>query len=262
MNFTCQHSARDQLEVLAQYDKHSILIEGPAGCGKSYMAKQFAVMKCVDDFQIIEPNVQSIRDAIDACYTIDTPVVLCIENLDKGVAAASYTLLKFLEEPSDNVYIVVTCRNRYHVPDTIISRSVCVTTSPPIMDDLNRYASSKDATKFNILSCSYPKLWACCSSFIDADIMLGLSADHLKYFDDISDMLKFNSTVSDMMWKFGHYPDNTEAPVELVVRYIIEVSDSFTVRKAGMQCLTDIQSGRVASHAALGRFLFECKYIQ
>ena len=58
--------------------------------------------------------------------SIDTDVIICVENLDKGNPAAAQVLLKNLEEPSDHVYFVITCRNIKRVPDTfqiyVISR--------------------------------------------------------------------------------------------------------------------------------------------
>ena len=94
---------------------------GPEGCGKSYLARQFAIKLGVDDFALVEPTVAGIREISDLCSEITTPIVICIENLDTGVVAASYTLLKFLEEPRKNVHVVVTARNIKHLPDTIPS---------------------------------------------------------------------------------------------------------------------------------------------
>ena len=123
MNFVSQNTPTLQLMDLANSRHHSILIEGPQGCGKTYLAKQYAAMLNVSDFEVVKCSVDTIRDAIDETCKIKNDVVICLENLDDGVLSASYTILKFLEEPLPNVYIVVTCRNLKKVPDTIISRS-------------------------------------------------------------------------------------------------------------------------------------------
>ena len=107
MELISQRAALEDLHRLADANKHSILIEGSEGCGKSYIAKQYATMLDIVDFQVVEPKVQCIKEAINSCYVIDNPIVLYIENLDTGVLAASYALLKFLEEPSSHVYIVI-----------------------------------------------------------------------------------------------------------------------------------------------------------
>ena len=260
MNFTCQQAAISDLSSLAERRRHSVLIEGVEGSGKTYLAQHYAKLLDISDVQIVEPNVQSIKSTIEACYKIDNEVVLCIENLDTGVAAVSYALLKFLEEPNPNIYIVVTCRNINRVPDTIISRSVCVLTSPPIDSDIAIYASNKDNTKFTELRTRH--IWSCIRTFKDVDIVLSMTSQQIEYFNSLSSMMGFKDTVSNMMWKLGHYPDNSETPIEIVIRYIVELSDSSHIRQAGIQCLSDLSNSRIASHAVLAKFLFECKYCE
>lgn len=260
MIFACQKAPLAQLELYASSHRHSILIEGPPGCGKTYMALQYAKMLGVADFHIVDPTVQAIRDAIDECYKVDTDVVLCIENLDKGVASASYTILKFLEEPTSNIYIVVTCRNMNRVPDTIISRSVSVNAAPPIDTDIDTYAKSKDAKKFDEISGSL--LWRCVRTFGDADIVMHLNSAQLEYFQSLQSLAKFRDPVSQTSWALQHYSDNSETPIELVIRYLMEICDSATVKSAGISCLSDISAGRVAAHAAVARFVLDCKYLE
>ena len=94
MNFICQKYSLNELQQLANKDRHSVLIEGSSGCGKTYLARQYAQMIDVYDFINVEPKVQDIRNTIDSCLQLGNKVVICIENLDKGVSGASYTLLK------------------------------------------------------------------------------------------------------------------------------------------------------------------------
>ena len=65
MDFLCQSECIDQLQNLVKSDRHSLLISGPAGCGKSYLANQFAKFLGIEDFQLIMPKVLDIRQAID-----------------------------------------------------------------------------------------------------------------------------------------------------------------------------------------------------
>lgn len=260
MNFLCQQDAMSDLSTLSDNDRHSILICGAAGCGKTYLAHQYAKLLNIEDFQVIQPTVQVIKDTIDTCHNLDHPIVLCIENLDTGVPAASYTLLKFLEEPTHNVYIVVTCRNVNNLPDTILSRSVCVVSSPPVDADLVEYARSKNASRYAELK-NYT-IWKCVRTFNDVDTVLNLNQTQVEYFNSLSNVLSFNDSVSNLMWKLGHYQDNTETPIELVIRYLIETSDSDTIRKAGITCISELASARIASHAVIAKFLFECKYCE
>lgn len=260
MNFKCQEESMNMLADLAKHGKHSILIEGVMGSGKTYLAKQYAKMLGIIDFQAIDPTVQSIRDAVDAFYTIENKAVVCIENLDIGVAGASYSLLKFLEEPTSNAYIVVTCRNIKRIPDTIVSRSAVVTTSPPIESDLASYAMDKDMAQYSVKKLL--PIWKCARSFSDVDKILNMNGDQLKYFMNLEDKIKFKDSISQMMWDFGHYPDNRDAPLELVLRYIMNLCNNQHITNSAIQCLNDLNLGRIASHAVLARFCFDAKYIE
>ena len=107
MEYRCQMNALEELKELAKSDRHSILIEGFEGCGKSYLAHEYRRMLGIHDFCIVKSDMDSIRETIDSTTTTNSKIVLCIENLDCGVVNVSYALLKFLEEPQNNVYIVV-----------------------------------------------------------------------------------------------------------------------------------------------------------
>ena len=260
MNFVSQNTPTLQLMDLANSRHHSILIEGPQGCGKTYLAKQYAAMLNVSDFEVVKCSVDTIRDAIDETCKIKNDVVICLENLDDGVLSASYTILKFLEEPLPNVYILVTCRNLKKVPDTIISRSAVVSCGPPIDKDIEEFASSRNKQKFQSLSDS--SIWKSVRSFKDAEYVLSMNDEQIKYFSQLDRMMSFSDIVSNIIWKLGHYEDNTEIPVGLVMQYIISKTNSKTVKRAAIRCMSDISLGRLAQHACLARFVFEAKYVE
>lgn len=260
MNFVSQKTPTLQLMDLSNSRHHSILIEGPQGCGKTYLAKQYATMLNVSDFEVVRCSVDTIRDAIDETFKIKNDVVICLENLDEGVLSASYTILKFLEEPMPNVYIVVTCRNLKKVPDTIISRSAVVSCGPPIDKDIEEFAENKNKQKFEYLKTK--NIWNCVRSFKDAEYILSMNDSQIRYFTQIDKMMSFSDTVSNIIWKLGHYEDNTEIPVSIVMQYIIANSKSKTVKRAAIRCISDISLGRLAQHACLARFVFEAKYVE
>ena len=260
MNFVSQKAPTLQLMDLANSRHHSVLIEGTQGCGKTYLAKQYAAMLNISDFEIVKCSVDTIRDAIEETCKIKNDVVICLENLDDGVISASYTILKFLEEPLPNVYIVVTCRNIKKVPDTITSRSAVVSCGPPIDKDIEDFAVSRNSKKFNDLSNT--NIWKCVRSFKDAEYVLSMNDEQIKYFNQLDKMMSFSDTVSNIIWKLGHYEDNTEIPVGLVMQYIISNTSSKTVRRAAIRCMSDISLGRLAQHACLARFVFEAKYVE
>lgn len=260
MIFVCQQEPLNELKKLCDSDRHSILIEGGPGCGKTYLARQFANMKEIPDFQEIAPKVQDIRDAMDLCNKLDNNIVICIENLDKGVSGASYTLLKCLEEPLPNMYIVITCRNINFVPDTIISRSTVVSVSPPTDSDMDLYCRSLNPDRYFKLKDT--PLWRCVRVFSDANTVLTLNDEKIAYFDSLNSMQRFSDTVSNIVWKLGHFEDKSETPVELVIRYMMEIINTNHVRKCGIECISDLTQERIAQHAVLAKFAFDCKYCE
>lgn len=258
MNLKCQHSSVNLLSKLAKNHVHSIIIEGPKGCGKTYLAKEYSKLLNVPDFQLISPNVSEIRNTINEFYSLNNDVVLCIENLDLGVAAASYALLKFLEEPKKNAYIVITCRNIAKIPDTILSRSSLVNTSRPIPADIELYAQEKDKTNYR--EKQILPIWKCVKSFNDVDLIFNMTTDQLNYFANIDKNLNFNKPISQLVWDIGHYSDGSECPVEIMLRYIMNFYNNPHINRCAVECLNDIASGRVASHASIARFCFDAKF--
>lgn len=254
----CQQSAYITLQDFAKGDKHSVIIEGPKKCGKTFMAHEYAELLGVQDFQLVKSTVSEIREVIDACSNIENNIVLCIENLDDGVVGASYTMLKFLEEPRHNTYIVITCSSRYRLPDTIISRSHIATIHPPTASDVAQVAASLGINMNNI----HPELSRCCKNFEDVQIVSKI--DNAK-FDYLMDMCKqdyWRDSVSNIVWKLGHWADNSEAPVRFVIHFIMNNMNSNSVYKAGCKCLQDLDDQIVGTHLTLSKFAYQCKYIE
>lgn len=246
-----------QLKELASADRHSIVIEGPKGCGKRYCASMFAKYTEAD-ISYIDPTVQAIRSSLDSFYNLDNKIVACIHDLDSGVLGASYTMLKFLEEPKSSVYVIITCSSIYDVPDTIISRSTVVSISSPRDSDIKQYAEYKDRYKYDKLASKL--IWKCVRSFADIDMLYSMSQMNIDYFDTLSDTARFKDSVSNITWALGHYPDNSETPIEFVVRYILCCSSDARIRKYCYACLSDLNTSKIAKHAVLTKFIFNCKY--
>ena len=219
----------------------------------------YGSMLDVSDFVIVPPNVQSIRETIDTSYSLKNKVVICIENLDKGVVGASYTLLKFLEEPSDKVYIVVTCRNINQIPHTILSRSTSVSLTTPISSDLEAYGSDKHKDRYDIVR--HHPIWRCVTTFKDVDVVCKMTDTQLDYFLQLS-KVNFSDSISNLMWKLGHYDDNSECPTDLVIKYILSLTHNVHVHRCGIDCLNDLAQGRVAYHAVLAKFCMDMKYTE
>lgn len=261
MSYLCRQQIVPQLKDCAKSNRHSIVIEGPKGCGKTKLASMYADCLNIPDFYVVLPTVNDIRSAVDECSNMANPVVLCIENLDTGVISSAYTLLKFLEEPPAHVYIVVTCINIAKVPETILSRSITLTAPAPHKQDIDTYAESLDAEKFRQYS-SYP-IWKSAASFSDVDTIFNLSLEQIRYIEQLTPDNLFKDAVTNIVWKLGHFPDNSATPIELVINYIISCApQSSVLQQAAIECMTDIIKGSIAAHTAITKFAFTGKYVE
>lgn len=260
MHCDAQVEALKELKKLADASRQSVLIEGPPGCGKTYLSKQFANLLGVDEFHIVAPKVSEVREALDKVLQISTPVVLEIENLDLGVLSAAYTLLKSLEEPLAHVYIVITCRNVQAVPDTIISRSAVVTVGPPTDNDINNFGKETNLLSFNNINNRL--VWHCVRSFSDAEEALKMTPAEINYYESLAEICKFKDSVSNIVWKIGHYESNEECNVELAIRAIAELMHSPFITQCSIDCIRDLNKGRIAPHAVLAKFVFNAKYCE
>lgn len=260
MIFDCEIHPLDELAELCRANRQSVLIEGRQGSGKTYLSQQYANMLLIDDFVSVSPKVSDIRDALDSCSQLQTRVMLCIENLDLGVAAAAYTLLKSLEEPSPNVYIVITCRNIKIIPDTIISRSAVISTGVPTLSDIDAYGRYKDELRYEIIKDRL--VWRCARSFTDAENILAMTNDQIAYYESLADVCQFNDNISNLIWSISHYPDNQLCNIELAIRSIMELMHSRFITMCGIDCLKELSANRIAQHAVLAKFLFNAKYCE
>lgn len=258
MKFCCQNQALKFLHNFAELDRHSILISGCSGSGKTYLAKQYSKFVGAQEFFSVPSTVSAIRDGIDSCYMRDSKTVMCVENLDKGVLGASYTILKFLEEPISKIYVVITCENVKGVPDTILSRSTEAPISGPTYSDITQYGESKNYEKFKNISSN---LRSCLKSFKDVDLILNLSDQKLEYFHTF-DGLRFKDPVSTIVWNIGHFPDNSETPIDIVIRYIMIYHKTLHEQRCSVQCLNDLNTGRIAKHAILSKYCMDMKYTE
>lgn len=259
MIFQCQEQAIKNLNQVCNADRHSIIISGCRGCGKTQLVKEWAKMLNISDVAIVNPSVNELRTVIDTLLDNHAPTVMCIENLDEGVTQAAYPLLKFLEECPEYLYVAVTCNNIRNIPDTIISRCIVIDVAMPTPSDLEQFATSINFENFHYVEDK--KIWKCAKSFSDVKIILDMDSNKLAYFESLSSILSFKENVSGIAWKLQHYPDNSEAPITIVIRYLMQLLKPNQIRPC-IECLDDIQSSHISTNAIVSKLIFELKYTE
>lgn len=259
MDLVCQREAIENIKLLAEHKQHGVLIVGDSGSGKTFLARMYANLLGIPDFYIINPVISDLKSMIELSSSSGNPVVLCIENLDNGVSQASYPLLKLIEDCPSYIYVVVTCTNYYAIPDTIPSRCALVTINPPTKSDIEQYAQSQNFEAYTKLH--EDRIWGCIRSMSDADAIMKLTPEQLKYFSDLQNMVSFKDTIASTSWKLQHYEDNTETPIVFVMRYLMGLLGEHG-RRACIDCLNDLAENRISKNAIISRFVLENKYCE
>lgn len=257
MKLQFQNNVLASLKTLADSDRHSILIEGLRGSGKTYCAKSFAEYKGIPTFHKVVPKVSEIKEILEQSMTLSEPHVLCIENLDSGSVGASQAILKYLEEPLSNVYIVVTCLNSSKLSSTIPSRCVCLQLTNPTKDDLYFYGKSLNSQKLEIIK-NY-KVFNTAKTLGDIEYLLNLSLDKIQYYSNFADTEFWNLSVDQIMWNLGHYEDNSKSNLPLVLLTIFNSSPSMFIKQACVKALRNLESSRYSETAVLGKFVIDIK---
>lgn len=259
MTLKNQLSAMQDLKSLANKEHHNVLITGISQSGKTYLAKEYAKLLNVHDFILLDPKIGEIKSYIESALSIDTPQVVCIENLDTGVKSTSYTLLKFLEEVHKKIYIIITCRNIKYIPDTIISRCSLVSVPAMLQSDLIEYGHKFETSEFDKIY-NDKSVWNAVKSAKDIDILVTLDETQINYIKNIKDIIQCKSAISNMMWKFQKFPDGTNTPVEFLIKYLMCNTDSGYVKHQCYICLNEMSYGRLPVHVILAKFLMNIKY--
>lgn len=259
MEFVCQKHALEELKFLAEKEAHSLLVEGISGCGKTYVCNQYAKMINADEVVSVQPSVADIRELIDECIMLKSKIAIIIENLDTGVVNASHALLKFLEEPKSNIYILITVRNMYSVPDTIRSRSHLVSLQCPTDEDLKVYTRNVyPAAADRIIDSAN---WEMMRTFKDIQVFHSLLHDHSDYLNNLPTLFQFKDPVSSCVWKMQKFDDGSDTPLEFVIRFLMQFNKTNRyIQRACMDCLRELELRRISKQGVLSKLVLECKY--
>jgi len=119
MNIIGQTKLLSKINAL-EYLPKTLMFLGPAGCGKHTITK-YTAEKFRLDFVEIEESV-SAQDLED--YTHKTIDTLYLINLNKFTEKQQNQFLKFIEEPSKSVYIILIANSEAGVLNTILNRCI------------------------------------------------------------------------------------------------------------------------------------------
>lgn len=260
MMYSNEEKAYSKLEILSNSNCHSIIIDGFDGVGKTYMAFEYARLCGIQDMYSIDCTMLEIKEALDICMNSTNRVLLCIENIDTGVDAILSTVLKYLEEPSKTLYIVITCRNISLIPDTVRSRCQIISLGLPSESDLTSYITN-EYNQLVFSKITQSTLFQCCKSYSDIDIICKLSLTQRQYFSKIPEILSTGSSVSTMAWKMSHFEDKTSIPTRFLFQYLLSVYKyDITLTKYILNCLSDLYILKSTEQTVIKKFCFLVKY--
>ena len=119
MNIIGQTKLLSKINAM-EYLPKTLMFLGTVGCGKHTIAK-YTAERFGLDFVEIEESV-SAQDLED--YTHKTLDTLYLINLNKFTEKQQNQFLKFIEEPSKSVYIILIANSEAGILDTILNRSI------------------------------------------------------------------------------------------------------------------------------------------
>ena len=253
--FEKNDSAIETLKSLAKSGIQSIVISGPSGSGKTYCASLFRRFVKTDDFILVDPKMQDIRDML--CGAGESTTV-CIENIDSGVVGVSQAVLKFIETPPKGIYVIITCRRVDMIPETILSRCAHVVLPPITPMDLIEYVKTKYPAAADAVI-KKTDVWSAVSNTHDIDWLCGLNERSLSDLSGLYATATSGGAISSIVWKLQHFSDGTNLNTEFVMRYLMRNGKTPMIRNAFRKALDDI-TFHIPAHAALSKAIMSVKY--
>lgn len=125
----------------------TLLLEGPRGCGKHMLCKIIAEKMSLEVSDITETlSLETIEDIMlstsPKIYIIDTTHISIREQ---------NIILKFLEEPLKNAYILVLCESKSNLIQTVINRCLVLSFDAYTVEELKTFLKegvSEDLLQF------------------------------------------------------------------------------------------------------------------
>ncbi len=142
-------ATRAQLESYMARPTHALLLSGLPGVGLGTIANSLAKQIAGPEIITIQPTVHSKNKSAAPTINIEdirsinsfigrrrtNKLVIVLDDIDAMTNDAPEAFLKLLEEPSREVYYLLTTHDLNRVKDTILSRAQVITVLPASQDD-------------------------------------------------------------------------------------------------------------------------------
>ena len=138
MNIIGQTKLLSKINAM-EYLPKTLMFIGPTGCGKHTIAKYVAEAFKLD-FVEIDESV-SATDLED--YTHKTIDTLYLINLNKFTEKQQNQFLKWIEEPSKSVYIILIANSEACILNTILNRSIKYHFEPYTKEEVEQITNTK-----------------------------------------------------------------------------------------------------------------------
>lgn len=126
------------------FPRCSILV-GPKGSGKKLLARYIAKQLKADVIQV-DGKIDAVRDIIKIAHTNYNKTVFVFTDAEKMSQNAENALLKLLEEPPNDAYIIITTTAEHTLLDTIKSRCMILHMDRYTPEELFNYYWSLEGT--------------------------------------------------------------------------------------------------------------------
>ncbi len=119
----------------------TVLFEGSYGCGKHTLAKYISSRF---KYELIDLTERINLEVLQQIQLSPTPFVYLI-NADEISIKEQNMILKFLEEPLKNSYIILICEHKSRLLPTVVNRCQCYTFESYTDEQLSNFTSENES---------------------------------------------------------------------------------------------------------------------
>ena len=105
-----------------RYPRFSIMC-GYDGYGKKTIAS-YITEKLKYNIVFFESKIDDVRRCIEMAYNYPQPIFYVIKDAQEMSVSAKNSMLKLVEEPPENAYVILLCSSKEFLLETILSRGV------------------------------------------------------------------------------------------------------------------------------------------